>query len=637
MMGTIKGYLGRGISRRRLLSNLGKLGLASVAAKSLASPLAAFQAPQHSASVESDTPPWMKRVRGTGGKLLIEQLKQADVKHIFVGCSAAGVSIFDALVDEPDFHIIQAVQEGAVAAMADGYAKASGKTPFCYCSPRGIPNFMSQMFNTHQDNIPMVVTTDYPAIPDLGEENSDYTDHVDEITQPMTKWHWVVETSEKIPEVTRRAMAFASTAPCGPVFLAFPSNTLSGTGEADIMDQSKFTISTRTRPDPVAVERAARLLIESRSPLLYVGDEISWDGAQKEVLELAELLALPVAQPAGSLGWSIPFPTRHPLFLGDYQKQFRFLGDTDVMLNLGAKMPVRHGVAPSVKVIQVRQDPVSLARLYPTEVPMIANLKLATADLLDAVRSLATASRLRQIRDSRYSKIAEFTKQLEEFQHSLAAKAAARPEVSLERTALDLEAVLDKESYFVGELNSARPIEKSTLMHFGGNDKQYLSNTGRALGWSLSASVGIKLAKPDRPVVAMMGDGAFLFGGPQGLWSMARYKAPVTSIIWNNHSYDVERTGMYSKGGRQFEAGRDMVCYLGDPDIDYTKIAAGFGVEGEAVTDAASLRPALERAKRANIEGRPYLVDLHAPRHGPGAASTWHPDYSIADLRKQEV
>ena len=637
MKGIIKGYLDGTISRRRLLSGLGAMGMASMAAKSMASSLAAFQTPPEAAHGETDTPPWMKRVRGTGGKLLIEQLKQAGVQHIFVGCSAAGVSIFDALVDEPDFHIIQAIQEGAVAAMADGYAKASGKTPFCYCSPRGIPNFMTQMFNSHQDNIPMVVTTDYPAIPDLGEENADYTDHVDEITQPMTKWHWVVETTEKIPEITRRAIAFASTQPCGPVFLAFPSNTLSGTGEADVMDQSKFSVAMKTRPDPVAIEKAARLLIESHSPLLYVGDEITWDGAEREVRELAELLALPVAQPAGSLGWSIPFPTRHPLFLGDYQKQFRFLGETDVMLNLGAKMPVRHGVAPTVKVIQVRQDPISLARVYPTEVPMVANLKLATADLLTSIRSLATASRLQQIRDSRYSKIKEFTAQIDEFQHALAAKAAARPEVSLERTALDLEAVLDKESYFVGELNSARPIEKSTLMHFGGDDKRYLSNTGRALGWSLSASVGIKLAQPDRPVVAMMGDGAFLFGGPQGLWSMARYKAPVTSIIWNNRSYDVERTGMYSKGGRQFESGRDMVCYLGDPDIDYTKIAAGFGVEGEAVTDAASLRPALERAKRANVEGRPYVVDLHAPRHGPGASSTWHPDYSIAALRKREV
>lgn len=636
MKGVIKGYLDGAISRRRLLSGLATMGVATMAAKSMASSLAAFQPSQQSGGAEVNTPSWMKRVRGTGGKLLVEQLKQAGVQHIFVGCSAAGVSIFDALVDEPDFHIIQAVQEGAVAAMADGYAKASGKTPFCYCSPRGIPNFMSQMFNSHQDNIPMVVTTDYPAIPELGEEKAEYTDHVDEITQPMTKWHWVVETTEKIPEVTRRAMAFAATQPCGPVFLAFPSNILSGTGEADVMDQSKFSIA-KTRPDPVAVEKAARMLLEARSPLLYVGDEITWDGAQQEVLELAELLALPVVQPAGTLAWSIPFPTNHALFLGDYQKQFRFLGPTDVLLNLGAKMPVRHGVPAGVKVIQVRQDPVSLARLYPTEVPMVADLKLATTDILAAVRSLATATRLQEIRDSRYSKIKDFTSQLEEFQHALAAKAAARPEVSLERTALDLEAVLDKESYFVGELNSARPIEKSRLMHFGGNDKRYLSNTGRALGWSLSASVGIKLAQPDRPVVAMMGDGAFLFGGPQGLWSQSRYKAPVTSIIWNNHSYDVERTGMYSKGGRQFETGRDMVCYLGDPDIDYTKIAAGFGVEGEAVTDAAAFRPALERAKRANIEGRPYVIDLHAPRHGAGAASTWHPDYSIAALRKREV
>lgn len=633
----IKGYLDRNVSRRRLLTGLGSMGMTSLAAKSMAARLAPFQASQYSPQQETAAPPWMRRTRGTGGQLLIAQLKRAGLRHMFVGCSAGGAPIFDALADEPDFHIIEAVQEGAVAAMADGYAKASGTTPFCYCSPRGIPNFMTQMFNSHQDNIPMVVTADYPAIPDLGEENADYTDHVDEITGPLTKWRWVAETTEKIPELTRRAMAFASTQPCGPVFLAFPTNTLAGVGEADIMDQSKFTISTRAGADPAAIDEAAHLLLEARNPLLYVGDEITWDKAESEVQELAELLALPVVQPYGSLGWSSPFSTRHPLFLGDYQREFSFLGETDAMLNLGAKMPVRHNLDVRTKIIQVRQDPVSLARVYPTEVPIVADLKLATADLIAAIRSLATPARLQKLRDSRYSKIRDFTAQMEQFQQSLGAKAAGRPDVSLERTALDLEAVLDKETYFIGELNSARPIEKSRLMHFGGTDKRYLSNTGRALGWSLSASVGVKLAQPDRPVVAMMGDGAFLFGGPQGLWSMARYKAPVTSIIWNNRSYDVERTGMYSKGGRQFETGRDMVCYLGDPDIDYTKIASGFGVEAEAVTDANMLRPALERAKRANIEGHPYLIDLHAPRHGAGASSTWHPAYSIAALRKQEV
>src|SRR5476651_382918 len=99
MIGTIKGYLGRTMSRRRLLSGLGKIGIGSIAAKSMASPLVAFEAPQENARVETTSPPWMKRMRGTGGKLLVEQLKQAGVQHMFVGCSAAGVSIFDALVD----------------------------------------------------------------------------------------------------------------------------------------------------------------------------------------------------------------------------------------------------------------------------------------------------------------------------------------------------------------------------------------------------------------------------------------------------------------------------------------------------------------------------------------------------------
>ena len=120
MKDLIKGYLDRGISRRKLLSGLGALGISSVAAKSMATSLSAFQAPPQEsapapAATAKESPAWLKRVRGTGGKLLIEQLKAAGMQYLFVGCSAAGVSIFDALVDEPNFHIIEAVQEGAVA------------------------------------------------------------------------------------------------------------------------------------------------------------------------------------------------------------------------------------------------------------------------------------------------------------------------------------------------------------------------------------------------------------------------------------------------------------------------------------------------------------------------------------------
>ncbi len=252
---------------------------------------------------------------------------------------------------------------------------------------------MTQMFNSHQDNIPMVVSADYPAIPELGEENADYTDHLDEITQPMTKWHWVVETSLKdsrtYPPRHRPSLphSHAVQSFCFSQQHALRNRRSGGHGPVQIQHSDEEPARHRR------CRKSRSPLLESKSPLLYVGDEITWDGAETEVQELAELLALPLARPAGSLGWSITFPTRHPLFLGDYQKHFRCLGDTDVMLNLGAKIAFRHGVAPEVKVIQVQQEIQSAwPHVYPTEVPMVANLKLATADLVAAVRSLATTS-----------------------------------------------------------------------------------------------------------------------------------------------------------------------------------------------------------------------------------------------------
>jgi thiamine pyrophosphate-dependent acetolactate synthase large subunit-like protein len=157
------------------------------------------------------------------------------------------------------------------------------------------------------------------------------------------------------------------------------------------------------------------------------------------------------------------------------------------------------------------------------------------------------------------------------------------------------------------------------------------------LGWGMAGSVGVKLAHPDRPVVSVVGDGSFLFSGPQPLWSMARYQAPVTVIVLNNKSYNNERNRIWNSAGRQFRTGRDMTCYNGSPDVDFAKTASAFGVEGETVKEPAQVKASLDRAKRANIEGRPYLLDVQTRRDGIGAASTWYPAYSIAEQRTRKV
>jgi acetolactate synthase I/II/III large subunit len=251
------------------------------------------------------------------------------------------------------------------------------------------------------------------------------------------------------------------------------------------------------------------------------------------------------------------------------------------------------------------------------------------------VRSMATDARLKQVSEARAARTREYTAKMWDYRQAIAREHWDRSPVSIERLALELDAVLDKDTCYVADVDSGKKMEN--LMSFGGADKQYFSTSGAALGWGLPASFGVKLARPDLPVVAVLGDGGFLFSGPMPLWSFARYKVPVAIVVMNNRSYNNERNRIWNTGGKQFQVGRDMSCYLGDPDIDYTKAAAAFGVEGELVEEASALRGALERAKRATADGRPYLLDVHTERGGLGAASTWYPAYSLADLRRRKV
>jgi thiamine pyrophosphate-dependent acetolactate synthase large subunit-like protein len=283
----------------------------------------------------------------------------------------------------------------------------------------------------------------------------------------------------------------------------------------------------------------------------------------------------------------------------------------------------------------VRMDPTNLARTAPTDVAIFGDLKFATADLIAALKSMATADWLRQVSQERTGKTHEYTATMRKFRESLGRETWNHSPVSYERLGMELETALDKDTCVIAESDSGRKMED--FMSFGGSDKQYFTTTGAALGWGLPAAFGVKLAHPDLPVVSVVGDGAFLFAGPQPLWSYARYKAPVTIIVCNNRSYNNERNRIWNIGGRQFQTGRDMTCYLGDPDIDYAKLASAFGVEGEIVAEPAQLQPALARAKRATADGRPYLLDVHIERNGIGATSTWHPEYSVANLRTRKV
>src|SRR5207342_1830396 len=170
----IKQYLDHGMSRRQLMTGLSALGMSTAAVRSVAQSLETF-----GQGAPAST---MRTLKGTGGALFVQQLKAAGVEHIFFNPSTGDFPIFDALVDEPSIHLIKGVQEGAVVAMADGYARASGKTGVVVVANIGLPNAMTQMVNSWKDQIPVLVAVASVDQDALGREMTQETDHVDEMT-----------------------------------------------------------------------------------------------------------------------------------------------------------------------------------------------------------------------------------------------------------------------------------------------------------------------------------------------------------------------------------------------------------------------------------------------------------------------
>jgi benzoylformate decarboxylase len=494
------------------------------------------------------------------------------------------------------------------------------------------------MFNAYKDRTPMIVTIDQPGQSSLGRWGFQVVDDLAKVAEPFTRWRWESRTAATLAEDVRRAFKFASTPPTGPVFLMIPSDILGTESvKTEIIDQSQFTLSQNVRPDTSEVEEVAKQLLEAETPALFVGSEVHRLGAEEEVVELAELLSLPVVQEPSR--WTNSFPTDHSLYLGRYRSNMRYPGPIDFLLNLGGTLPIPRGTTPAVprstKIAQVKFDVESLGRIYPSVLSSPSSVKLFARDLMEAIRSQTTEARRKQLQETRGVKTAEFTGKLRQSLQVAAQSRWDATPISHERLALELRDNLDPRCCVVHELDSGG-VGLNHLT-FGHNAMGYYDTTSAILGWGIGAAMGVKLALPDRQVVALLGDGAFMFGGDQSLWTAKRYQIPIIIVVQNNGAYDNERNRIWARGGLQAKAKKDMTCYIGDPPIQYTKFAEAYGVGAEKVEDPNDLAAALQRAINSTRDGEPYLLDVVIGRQGMGADSTWYPAFSLAGERKLKV
>jgi thiamine pyrophosphate-dependent acetolactate synthase large subunit-like protein len=635
----VRDYLDGRIPRRAFIKRMSQAGFGIAAAASALKSLEPLVYAQETPAGASPSPGLVTPFEGTGGELLAEQLRAAGIKYLFLGNGSGLGSLCDALVDRPDMQIILGVHEDHCVSMADGYAKASGKPGFVMFSRVATPHATSNMYNAMKDRSSIIVTSDHAETNREGRDGLEDIDDWLETVGQFTKFRWVVHEANRIPEWTMKAFKLATTMPGGPTYLRFPRDVLyTKKVRAGIYPSGTFNIPMTLRPNPGDVEQAARILLEAKSPILDVGYEVWASGASEaraSVVRLAETLAIPVTQ---STSWAADFPTTHPLFVRS--SNGRYPENIDAYLNMGATMDGSAsgggGRLRNAKIIHACVDAGHLGTAYPVHVALAANIKETATALVDCIKSLATSERLAQIREPRQAATERFTKGMRESYEFAAKRRFDQVPLTWESLSFEINAALDRDAYVVEEFGTEGPKSLQWFPFAEGEKTKIGRTTGYALGWGVGASIGVKLARPNNQVVCLQGDGGFLFGQSEALWTMSRYDVPIIVVIFNNRSYNETRGRMYAQGGRQAETKKDMLSYLGDPDVNFVSIASAYNVKGEQVQSREQAKAAMSRAIKATRDGRPYLIDALVERGESGAAG-WYPAYSLAKSRTRQV
>jgi thiamine pyrophosphate-dependent acetolactate synthase large subunit-like protein len=382
------------------------------------------------------------------------------------------------------------------------------------------------------------------------------------------------------------------------------------------------------RPDVKEVERAARVLLESSSPLLYVGPEVSQCDGRADVVKLAELLGIPVVQ---HRSFYADFPTAHPLHMGELVDNMRFPEKFDCLINFGARPAGR--VPAGTSIIHASVDPHTIGRNSPLRVALLGDLGQVARDLVEAIKALAPPSTLRERGEKRLAAAKAYTSRIRESRLVLARRSSGSP-VPWQRLVVELNDLLDKDAVIVEELGTEGKV--LNFFDFADEAKMKIGRTeGRSLGWGTGAAAGVQVALPKRQVVSLQGDGGFLFGQTDSLWTMSRYDLPVLNVIFNNRSYEEVRWNIMGAGGASGKARRDYIGYLGDPDVDFTRLAAAYNIDGAVVRNTGELGPAIQRAIKTMRDGRPFMLDVRIATIGVGKEVTWYPKFSLAKERER--
>ncbi len=545
--------------------------------------------------------------RMTGAIALMEMLRAEGIRYVFGNPGTAESAIIDGFERTPELEYVLATQEGVAMGMADAYARLTGTVGFVSLHiDSGLANGISLLTNLYEGGTPVVVTSANKDIRKLAEGRFDLA----QMPAQFTKWSVEVTHAEQVPSVMRRAFTIAKTPPTGPVYVGFSANALDDEGEMEIIPSAQAFEGQR--PDRAVVEAAAEILAAASNPAFVVGDRLSAGDGAEAAVRLAELTG---ARVYATNHGHVSFPTGHPQYLGTIDPTMpagrAALGDADAVVALGASFGgyfyfEGHALLAETKFIHIHPAPDEVGKFEPTDVGIVANPRAAAADLADHLET-RLGGEAREAAAIRAVAISEqHAAQREAFRQRARDRWDLSP-MSTERMMSEVAEALPSNALIVDDSITTRGSVFGAI-EFNQPD-QLLAIAGGALGWGMGAALGAKLARPEQPVVAIVGDGSAMMT-IQALWTAATSQLPVVYLICNNASYRILKLNMnVYKTQIRGEATPDSKYLAMDFPVpfDVAAIAEAFGVRGRRIKDPADLGSAVSEAIAAN---EPVVLDV---------------------------
>ena len=548
---------------------------------------------------------------------LVDYLERRDTKYIFGLCGHTVIAMLDALEKSKNLKYISVRHEQIASTAADGYARATGRASvvLCHLGP-GLTNATTGVANASLDSIPMVVIAgDVPSYYYGKHPHQEVNMHADasqyEIYKPFVKRVWRIDRAEMFPEILDKAFRLAESGRPGPVLISVPMDMFSREVDTKFFERTYLDSHETVKPslDEEAAKKIVKALVEAKNPVIHVGGGIILARASEELKDFVEFLEIPVSRTLMGQG---ALSDKHPLMMGmtGFWGTYFINGKTsqaDVILGLGTRFAEAdssswyNGItfdANKTKFMQIDIEPSEIGRNYPVSIGAEADLKSALKVLLKVAKELYPNGK----------KHPEIIKAIEKYKKEFkdsnkTIEEDSRYPMTPQRILKDVREVLPEDAIICTDVGWNKNgvgqqfdiTQPGTIMHPGGL---------ATMGFGSAALLGVKLAKPDKKVITLIGDGGF-GTNPSVLATAKEYNIPVVWVVMNNYAFGT----IAGLEGAHYKHNFGTVFRIDNKPYnpEWSEVAKAYGIKAKKIQSADEFKEAFREAINSN---EPYLLDV---------------------------